>query len=613
MIEPSLIGVATGTGGSGGPGSAVAQQPAGTEDRADVPGPDGLGASDPTDRTTPDPTGQVGADRARRVPPPAMVVRVVGHLVIWSVIFVPTVTELSKGWRPLFDDANISLRAFRVFSSQTPLLGQYSQASAGGHATFSPGPLQYWLLAVPVHIDPAQGALWGTAICCALVLSVAAEAAWSRSGWIGCAVVAAVVIDLSWTQPDVFVHLVWNPNVGLVFFVATVVLACVVAMGSVGWWPVLVLAASVAAQSHLIFAISAVFLAALAPVVGVIRGGRPNRARWLWVGVGVGVVCWIAPLIQQITTNPGNVTLLVRNGGAHPGLGVGWGLRILAAASSPHPIWLTRSQSGFFPTLALVHGRSATEGVIVLCAIVVVSAGAWIVGQKDLAAVGAMATVCSLAMVVTFATFPVSEILLLTYLHPLWWIPGILLWCVVIWSVVVLVQALLRRFWHRRVTGSEGRDHVISGGQGTGSERPGGSPGPGGWARPWLGGVLAGLVALSLLVSGSLGARALVVPTSQLGIDRNGIAQVDSISSVVESLVPRGPVILEFPGDAGHFLYVGITFGVAYRLSADGWGPALPPELGAVTGSVVPPDARWPIVVVTLRGDWGKDTVVRTR
>ncbi|HEX4245846.1 MAG TPA: hypothetical protein VHY77_09780, partial [Acidimicrobiales bacterium] len=444
---------------------------------------------------------------------------------IWSVVWVPTATELSKGWRPLFDDANVSERAFQVFSLHSPLLGPYSQATIqGSHAVYGLGPLLFWLLAVPVHIDPAQGALWGAALWCAAALSAAAEAAWRRVGWIGCAVVAAVVVDLAWTEPNVFEHLLWNPSMGLVFFVATVALASVVALGSLGWWPVLVLTASVAAQCHLIFAISAVALAVLAPVVGLVRNGRTDRFRWLWAGMGVGVICWIAPLIQQITRHPGNLSVLLHTDRTQPGLGIGSGLRILATSGSPHPIWLTRSPSGFFLTLLQLNGHSPEGGLVVLCLIVAITLLAWIFGRRDLAALGAVGVICSAALVFTFTTFPAPSILLVTYLHVVWWVPGILLWIVAIWAVIELLRTMAIRISERRE----------------------------GWWQPriteWRSRTVVTVVAAALLIAGFFGARSLVVPTSALGVDWNGVAQVDRIAPVVESQVPRGPVILHSTG-----------------------------------------------------------------
>ena len=580
--------------------------------------------------------GVAGQGRHRPAPGPGTIVRIASHLVIWAVIWVPTATELSKGWRPLFDDATMSQRAFQVFSLHSPLVGPYSVASGrGSHAVFDLGPLLFWLLAIPVHIDVAQGALWGAAICCAVILSVAAEAAWARAGWIGCAAVAAVVVDLAWTEPEVFRHLVWNPYFGLVFFVASVVLALVVASGSLGWWPVLVLTASVASQCHLIFAITAVALALLAPAIGLIGGGRPVRARWLWAGVCVGVACWIAPFIQQFTGNPGNMTLLARTGRHQAGMGSTFGLQVLAGLSSPRPIWLVRSSPLFKPTLQLVHGHPAAIGVVVLVLMGAITVLAWLFGKRNLAAAGAVAAICSLGTVVTFASFPAADVLLLTYLHIFWWIPGILVWVVAGWALLLVARPALRLLTdppgsrQALLTDPPGsRQALLTDPPGSrqalltdppGSRQalltdPPGSrqaqPRTGRGARGWV----AALAAAALVTSALFGVRALAVPTSALDVDWSGVAQVDRIAPAVEALVARGPVALEFPGDVGlRLLYHGIALGVVYRLTVDGWHPGLNGPLGETTGSVVPPGSRWPIVVVTLRGESARATVARTR
>ena len=272
-----------------------------------------------------------------------------------------------------------------------------------------------------------------------------------------------------------------------------------------------------------------------------------------------------------------------------PGLGIGFGLRVLATSGSPHPIWLIRSPTGFFPTLVLVHGHSPDGGVVVLCLIVAITVLAWIFGRKNLAAVGAVAVICSAATVLTFTTFPASNVLLLTYLHVLWWVPGLLLWIVAIWAVVELLRSLALRissqregWWQPRVTE---------------------------WWRP---AVATGVVA-ALLVAGFFGARALVVPTSKLAVDWTAVAQVNRIAPVIEGRVPRGPVVVDFTGVGGNLSDDGILLGVAWRLTADGWHAVLPGPLGAATGSVAPAGSRWPAVVVTFRGGSEKATVARIR
>ena len=218
--------------------------------------------------------GKLGIDR---------VARIGSHLVIWTIVLVPIVLEMIRGWRPLYsDDATITLRSYEILSLHPPLVGQYSSISPGsGHILFDPGPLQYVLLAVPTHIDHLQGGLWGSALVYGLVLSVAVEAMWSLRRWLACVLVALAVVDLAWTAPSVFGDQIWNPDFGLPFLLASIVLAFAVALGSFGWWPALVFTASVAAQTELFYAMVAAGLVIVCPFLGGWHSGRPRRFRWL--------------------------------------------------------------------------------------------------------------------------------------------------------------------------------------------------------------------------------------------------------------------------------------------------------------------------------------------
>ena len=81
---------------------------------------------------------------------------------------------------------------------------------------------------------------------------------WTLRRPVACVAVALAVVDLAWTAPSVFAHQIWNANFGLVFLLASIVLAWAVAVGSFGWWPVLVFTASVTVQAQLFYALMVV-------------------------------------------------------------------------------------------------------------------------------------------------------------------------------------------------------------------------------------------------------------------------------------------------------------------------------------------------------------------
>jgi hypothetical protein len=182
--------------------------------------------------------------------------------------------------------------------------------------------------------------LWGAAVLCGAALSLAVEASWSVAGWPAAVAIALIAADLGW-QTQFFADLVWNPHFGLVFMVATAATAWTVATGRYGWWPLVVGCASVAAQCHLLYAVTAVALVVLAPIIGLVGGHRPLRWRWAVVGLVVGALCWAVPLGQEIVGHPGNLTLVLGSGKGHARVGVSFGLHALATAVAPRPVWLS--------------------------------------------------------------------------------------------------------------------------------------------------------------------------------------------------------------------------------------------------------------------------------
>jgi hypothetical protein len=511
----------------------------------------------------------------------AAVARILSHLAVWTIILIPTVLEMARGWRALDDDATISLRSYQVLSLHPPLLGQFSTVSYGtGHLLFDPGPLLYWLLAIPVHLDPAQGGLWGGALCCGLALSAAVEAVWSRAGWFGAAVMAFGVADLAWLLPDVFAHAMWNPFFGLVFLMASLAISWVVATGSLGWWPVLVFTASVAAQADLIFSILAVALAVAAPILGALHGGRPARMRWLAAGIGVGVVCWVSTLIQEVTGSPGNLALVFDARGKEAIAGLGFGLRSLALAASPSPIWLVHA-AGLGNVPMLGH-QSAAWGAVALCLIAAIAVVAWRAGRHDLATLAGIGVVGSVAVVGTFADVPKHNEVNLIFLMYCLWVVGILLWVVVAWTAEEALVAALRR------------------------AKAGGAAQWVGRRRGGLGGVgrLAGLCGLLLL-----GVAATRGVTSRAGaeVNRYRVGQLERMVTAIEAKVPAGPVTVELRPNEGALTALTMQFaygtGIGWQLTADGWQPALPALFTAATGVAYSADPHRPTVIVTLIGD----------
>ena len=501
-----------------------------------------------------------------------LLVRATSHVIVWTSVLAPMWAVLSKGWIPMGDDAAIAIRSFQTISFHPPLVGLTTTAGIlQGHYLNDPGPLLFWLLAIPVHIDPNHGALWAAAILAGAALSLSVEAVWSTKLWPGCAVVAFAAADLMWLTPEVFERITWNAYFPIPFFIATVVLAWTVSMGLFGWWPALVFVASVAAQCHLIFVIPAILLSLVAPGIGLAVAGKPKRFRWLIGGLAVALACWIAPLTQNFAAN-GNLTALIHGNSGLATEGLGVGLRALARAASPLPIWLTHEPSLVIDRAAFPSYSSPAAGGIVLCILAAIAIWAWRSDRRELAALSSIALACSIGLVADFSMFPKQNALaILDYLIISCWVVGILIWTVVVWAVASLASRLL----HRRT-----RHELILG-------------------------VLAGTLLITVI--GVLGLTAFQPADSTVGWNQSDVKIVDHVVKAVERY-PRNNVVMvsvnRYPSEdffAGGLAGLWVE-GIAWQLEADGWRPRLRGFGALYTGLGVSRGTHVTNIVVNVHG-----------
>jgi hypothetical protein len=245
-----------------------------------------------------------------------------------------------------------------------------------------------------------------------------------------------------------------------------------------------------------------------------------------------------------------------------------------------------------------LHQVSAVYGAAVLVALTVIGALAWRSGRRDLAALSAVALVLSTSVVLDFAVFPVANSLSLAYLIDSLWIVGILVWIVVGWGAGALVIELLGRRNSLRTL--------------DGATPPSPDPTPRADDRrvgPVLPVVALGVVIL-IAVVGAIGIHEqLTAAPEDEGAGwspAENAAIASATSAIEEDMTGRGPIYLYLstgPGNYGHFLEsLHITEGVAWRLSSDGWMPALSDNLAVYTGTPVPPHDTIPAASVSLNG-----------
>jgi hypothetical protein len=257
------------------------------------------------------------------------------------------VTRIGSDYFPIGDDASIALRVRDVFTSSIPLVGPFS------HGFAHPGPLAFWLLA-PLS-ELVGGAPWSILVGGALLHGVAIGA----SGWLayrrGGLLLALLVLaglGLAYTglPPGNPFLGAWNPNLAYPFFMLFLLQVWSFADGR--RWQLLgaSLTATVLVQLHVSYVPLVVAAGAWAVIVVVVASRRgtaqpehqPPYVTVIAASVGASALLWLAPVVQQLTHEPGNFGLMVEyfteRGRAHAGLATGAGL--FAAQFSWVPPWL---------------------------------------------------------------------------------------------------------------------------------------------------------------------------------------------------------------------------------------------------------------------------------
>jgi hypothetical protein len=532
-----------------------------------------------------------------------MVVRLAAHIAVWVPFVYALVRSLRHGWVALSDAATIALRSWDVLTVHGPLVGQ---ATRLGQGKFDLGPLEYWLLTVPVHLDPRHGSLWGAVLCCMLAGSLAIEAAWSVAGMLGGLAASGIILGIIAWYPEIAVGPSWNPSLGAMFFLAALAAAWAVMSGNRGWWPVLVVCASIAAQAHLMFVLASVSIVVLAFIVALIDTIRSRAGyrgyRWAVIGGIAAAACWAAPLVQQFTTRPGNMTALISNQGQR-GAGLTFGLRALAGATEPPAYWWRPLTSLGY--LGLVWRRSATFGffsLVLMAAVLIIAL--WLLRSRRVASLAALTLLLSVAAVVTFAHIPAASIAAttstvgsLTYLTIPLFPAGVLTWLMVATTLVLVGKQLL----------GQARQRAPAPG-GASSRAPGTATGP----------LTAGATALAAVLVLALAAWTAAQTNHWPGPARRvpvqaaaALKAVGFASQQIERAVPSQPIALAVKTPVSSYRRQ-LTFGIAYELRTAGYLPEITPGLSVQLGPRYAYRGKpMPVVTVFARSGFSADVVKR--
>jgi hypothetical protein len=364
-------------------------------------------------------------------------------------VIVSVVREVGD-FVPVGDRAMIALRAYDVLSAHPPLVGHYSAASQVlAEESYGLGPMLYALLAVPSRLGSSALMLLTVGLVNVASVMGSVALALRRGGVLfGALVSFAFVVMLSSLAAPIYSD-IWNPSAGLLPLTLLMFLAWSLACGEYRLLPLAVLAASFVMQCHLAFVPPAVGSMAVGLAGLWFARPRTGLRRWVVAACVVGVVCWAAPVVEQITERPGNFVALARTAAAgEPTLGLEIGWKALVRTVGVPPWWtlVPDSASERLSDLAQPAGvvRSLTAALVLAALVAVIVLGRRR-GRRDVVAAGALGLVLCLAIGFVAASTPSSGLLGLSIGYTLWWGSpgGIFVWLVLAWSAAVL--------WPRRL------------------------------------------------------------------------------------------------------------------------------------------------------------------
>jgi hypothetical protein len=526
-----------------------------------------------------DPPQPAVVEEATPAQRPSRILGFAPHVMVWTLLWVPTIRSMARGWRPIADDAEIAIGAWRSLSLNPPLVGHVTFATSSTHLA-DPGPLEYWFLGPFTHLDPGQGVLIGSALLCAVVLSVAISVLRrSVSVWAG-VILSLVIADLAIVSPLQFQDPVWNVHFGAFWFVSFLAVAFVVGLGNLRYYPLLLFLGSVTVDSHLIFLPTVAIVLVAAPVCSWLTQ-RPPNYRWLGWTVAVAVVCWIGPLYQQFFDARPNISGLLRSVGILKG-GVpdkteGWtfGLRAMGRVASFNPIWASPRPTFPFTSSNDISHRNPLLGLVLVAVLVAVAVLARKHHHPRVVSMCVLSVRGMFGVLILLAGTPSAYYVSFIWVNLAIWIVGICVWLTLgVAAVTALRPQLAPGF-------AELRRRV-------------------GWATARTGryvvlGIMGAACVAGLLVV------AFPYGNHDFLVDWTGMARSQHMAADVERLVPKGPVDLGVIYKGRNPLQLaGDEHLAAYLLLADGYRPGLEPQINQLLG--MPVDTRSPLVILYEQG-----------
>ena len=246
----------------------------------------------------------------------------VGGLVV--ALGIPLVVALvvlhDPHWIALHDLAQVEMRVRDVSDGHPPQLGLGGRIQGYGQTGSHPGPVSFYVLWPVYELLGASG--WALQAAAGFLSAVAAGlSVWiaHRRGGTALALAATAVLAvlLRGYGAEVLTS-AWNPHMPLVWWWVFLLAVWSVLCGDLVVLPVMVFAGVLCAETHIPYVLPVAGLGLL--TVGVLgararRDPEGRRPLAVWGGAAVGLLALLVapPLVEEVTHDPGNLSIIVQN------------------------------------------------------------------------------------------------------------------------------------------------------------------------------------------------------------------------------------------------------------------------------------------------------------
>jgi hypothetical protein len=357
--------------------------------------------------------------------------------------FVAVVVDLAGvDYRAGLDYAWIHLRVDDVGGDQHPLVGPYSRIGAN-----HPGPMLFYLLAAPYRLLGASaGALLSaTAILNGCAIAGVAAVAYRRGRLALLLLSAALTSVLVLALGAPFLRDPWNPWTAVLSFLLFLLLVWSVSVGDLPLLPAAAFVGSFLVQTHLGYAVLVAYLGLWALSGLTLSVGREWRVssldertvirrrliRWVAIAFAVAGLCWLAPIVDQTTGDPGNLTALFESleENDNPAIGFEPAGGYLARELGALGPWM--GADGEADGVGEVHPAGLWHLLVPAAAFVAAAVAAWRVRARD--ALFLQATV-AVAVAAGYLATAMIDGTVHTYLIRWAWPIALAIWLSVGWS-----------------------------------------------------------------------------------------------------------------------------------------------------------------------------------